>query len=98
MNYICSKCGHVEAITTRKAKCECGGLWKLDYQPPKFDLEKVDKSVWSMFRYHEFMALTDDSWKEITMGEGMSPIIPLDEDVLLKMDYFMPTLSFTITE
>lgn len=47
-----------------------------------------------MFRYRKFMALEDDSWKGITLGEGMTPIVPLDENVLLKMDYFMPTLSF----
>lgn len=28
------------------------------------------------------------------MGEGMSPVIPFSDDVLVKMDYCMPTLSF----
>lgn len=28
------------------------------------------------------------------MGEGMTPIIRFDNDLMLKMDYFMPTLSF----
>ena len=28
------------------------------------------------------------------MGEGMTPVIRFDDDVLLKMDYLMPTLSF----
>ena len=40
------------------------------------------------------MALEDDSWKDISLGEGMTPIVRFNEDVLLKMDYFMPTLSF----
>lgn len=94
MEYICSKCGKRESVTTRAAKCECGGLWKLDFKPPKFSLEDVDKSEWSMFRYRKFMALEDESWKDITLGEGMTPIVRFDENVLLKMDYFMPTLSF----
>ena len=94
MQYICSKCGHTEDVTTRKAKCECGGLWKLDYKPPKYDPEKIDKGTWSLFRYREFMPVEGDIWKDITMGEGMTPIIRFDEDVLLKMDYYMPTLSF----
>ena len=47
-----------------------------------------------MFRYHKFMALQDDSWKSVTLGEGMTPLVKLAEDVLLKMDYYMPTLSF----
>ncbi len=94
MEYICSKCGRRESTSTRKPACECGGLWKLDFKPPKFDLNEVDRNEWSMFRYRKFMALEDDSWKDISLGEGMTPIVRLDENVLLKMDYFMPTLSF----
>lgn len=94
MQYVCSVCGQTAPVTTRAPKCACGGLWKLDWQPPKFDLQEIDRSVWSMFRYHRFMALADDSWKTVTLGEGMTPLVRLDEDVLLKMDYFMPTLSY----
>ncbi len=94
MDYICSRCGKREPVTTRKAKCDCGGLWKLDFKPPRFDLNDVDHSEWSMFRYRKFMALEDESWREITLGEGMTPVIRFDENVLLKMDYYMPTLSF----
>ena len=94
MEFYCSECGKRESVTTRKAHCDCGGLWKLDYRPPKFDLDKIDRDEWSMFRYRKFMALDDDSWRDITLGEGMTPIVRLDENVLLKMDYFMPTLSF----
>lgn len=94
MNYICSKCGRLEATTTRKAKCGCGGLWKLDFQPPKFDLSLVDRQTWSIFRYRAFMPINGDAWRDISLGEGMTPVIHLDEDVFLKMDYYMPTLSF----
>ena len=94
MQYICSNCGKTASVDTCAPKCECGGLWKLDYTPPKFDLKDVDQSVWGMFRYHKFMALQDDSWKSVTLGEGMTPLVKLAEDVLLKMDYYMPTLSF----
>lgn len=94
MKYICSKCGIIEEVTTRKSKCDCGGLWKLDYKAPKFDLSLVDKDVWSIFRYRAFMPLEGEQWREVTLGEGMTPVIQFNEDVLLKMDYFMPTLSF----
>lgn len=94
MNYICSKCGKTEDVSTRKAKCDCGGLWKLDFQPPKFSLDLVDKDTWSIFRYRAFMPLLDESWKDISLGEGMTPVVSWDEDLMLKMDYFMPTLSF----
>ena len=94
MQFVCSKCGHIESVTTRKAHCGCGGLWNLDFQPPKFALGEFDTHEWSQFRYRNFMALDGEAWRGVTMGEGMTPIVRLDEDVLLKMDYFMPTLSF----
>ena len=94
MEFVCSKCRKRESVTTRKPRCDCGGLWKLDFTPPQFDLEKVDRQEWTLFRYRAFMALEGDAWRDISLGEGMTPIVRLDENVLLKMDYFMPTLSF----
>lgn len=94
MNYICSKCGVTADVATRAPKCDCGGLWRLDYTPPAFDMALIDKSCWGIFRYRAFMPLTDESWRTISLGEGMTPVVPLDDDLLLKMDYFMPTLSF----
>lgn len=94
MQYQCTKCGCREDVSTRKSHCDCGGLWRLDVTLPKFSLEQIDRSQWSQFRYHRFMALLDDSWKDVSLGEGMTPIVSLDQDVMLKMDYYMPTLSF----
>lgn len=94
MEFYCADCGKREPVSTRKARCECGGLWKLDFTPSRFDESKIDRAEWSMFRYREFMALEGETWREITLGEGMTPVVRLDGDVLLKMDYYMPTLSF----
>lgn len=94
MEYICGKCGAKAPVTTRQPKCQCGGLWKLDYTPPKFSFDQIDRDEWSMFRYREFMALEGETWKNTSLGEGMTPVIALDENVLLKMDYCMPTLSY----
>ncbi len=94
MKYRCYKCGRTEAVTTRKPACECGGLWQLDFEVPSFREERIEKDTWGIFRYRAFMPLLDDDWKSVTLGEGMTPIIPFSDDVLLKMDYFMPTLSF----
>ena len=94
MNYVCAKCGKTESANTKAAHCECGGLWKLNFEPPKFTMEDIDRNEWSIFRYRKFMALDGDTWKSVSMGEGMTPIVKFNEDVLLKMDYFMPTLSF----
>ena len=94
MKYICSHCHHEESVTTRRAKCACGGLWRLDYHPPAFTADGIDRAEWSQFRYHRYMALNSDAWRAVSMGEGMTPVIRFDDNVLLKMDYLMPTLSF----
>ena len=94
MEYVCAACGRRRSVTTRSAKCDCGGLWTLPVQPEPFSLEKIDRETWSLFRYRAFLPLADDSWRDVTLGEGMTPVVRLDENVLLKMDYFMPTLSY----
>ena len=94
MDYICSKCGKKVSVSTRQARCSCGGLWKLDFTPPPFRPDGIDKSQWSQFRYRKYMALEDESWRELTLGEGMTPVVRMDGNVLLKMDYMMPTLSY----
>lgn len=94
MNYICSKCGKKAPVHTIQPKCACGGLWELEYTLPRFTQDGIDRDEWSMFRYRKFMAVSDDAWRAVTLGEGMTPVVRLDEHVLLKMDYFMPTLSF----
>lgn len=92
--FVCGTCGKRESTATRAPKCACGGLWQLESRTAKFDAALIDRSEWSLFRYRRFMALEGEGWREITLGEGMTPIVRFDEDVLLKMDYYMPTLSF----
>lgn len=94
MDYICSKCGKKVSVSTRQARCACGGLWKLDFIPPEFSMDGIDREEWSQFRYRKYMALEDESWRELTLGEGMTPVVRLNGNVLLKMDYMMPTLSY----
>lgn len=94
MKLVCTHCGKKVLADTNQASCECGGLWDLDFEPPKFSLDKIHTDTWNMFRYREFMALEGYEWKEVTMGEGLTPIIPLNNNVNVKMDYMMPTLSY----
>ena len=50
MNFVCTRCGRKEAVTTRAAHCPCGGLWKLEADLPAFVLCGVDSQAWSLFR------------------------------------------------
>lgn len=94
LHFVCAQCGKKTPVTTREPKCSCGGLFELDYTPPKWDEAKIDRRQWSLFRYREFMALEGDAWKSVTLGEGMTPIVELEPGVFVKIDYAMPTLSF----
>ncbi len=94
MNYVCLCCGKKTPVTTQAPKCECGGLFELDYTPPAYDADKIDRSTWSLFRYRAFMAGEGEAWKDVTMGEGMSPVVEVEPGMFLKVDYMMPTLSF----
>lgn len=93
-DFICSVCGKRETAATRAPKCECGGLWDLDFKPPRFDKSLIDQKTWGLFRYRAFLPLRAKDERGISLGEGQTPIARLDDGLLLKMDYFMPTLSF----
>lgn len=71
--YVCTACGAKCAADTREPKCRCGGLFELDFTPPAWDSSKIDRSEWSIFRYRDFMAVDGDVWRDVTMGEGMTP-------------------------
>ena len=85
MKYVCSKCGKTADVSTRAPRCHCGGLWELDFQPPRFDLSMVDRSEWSLFRYRKFMALEDESWRDVTLGEGIAIGQPMRGEIILRL-------------
>ena len=91
MEFICSACGKRVPVSAREAQCACGGLWRLDYPLPKSDLEKIDRNERSMFRYRAFMALDDDTaWRSVSLGEGMTPVVRLNGNVLLRWTVSYP--------
>ncbi|MCI9458198.1 MAG: pyridoxal-phosphate dependent enzyme [Oscillospiraceae bacterium] len=94
--FRCTKCGKTTETSTSDTCCPCGGLWELNFTPPSFSPERIDTGEWSLFRYREYLPFPAESeeWRAVTMGEGMTPVIRLNRDVLLKMDDYMPTLSF----
>ncbi len=97
--YECENCGKRADVSIRAPWCQCGGLWKLTYTKTltKFETKGIDTKEWSLFRYRNYLPIPkgeENVWKSVTMGEGMTPIISFNENVLLKMDDYMPTLSF----
>ena len=94
ISFRCSGCGKEIPIETTDFRCICGGTFDLQYTPPPFSLDLVDRKEWSIFRYRAFLPVTNSLWKDVSMGEGMTPVASLSENVSVKVDYMMPTLSF----
>lgn len=99
MAYKCSVCHKVYDPATLVWRCECGGLLDLQAFASKLSIKEIRKHPATMWRYQEALPFQGnaDVWKSVTMGEGLTPIVPMDgaqSNVLLKLDYMMPTLSF----
>ncbi len=99
IKYQCNECEKKYAVEDFVIKCTCGGMLNIEKRAFDFSLDEIDQSVWSIFRYLKSMPFDSafETWKDITMGEGMTAIVPFDSDhpeLLVKMDYMMPTLSF----
>ena len=98
-HFVCYDCGKEHDPATLAFRCTCGGMLDVADFQPSFTLDTLDPSEWSLFRYRRALPFDerDQHWRKISMGEGVTPIVPLDQNhphVLVKMDYLMPTLSF----
>lgn len=96
MNYICIECGKKYHLESNVWKCECGGLLNFEYKKKPLDFNATAASRnHSLWKYLDALPFEeDDIWGEITMGEGDTPLIKLEQNLYAKADYYMPTLSF----
>ncbi|MBF7024108.1 threonine synthase [Staphylococcus kloosii] len=96
-SFICNECAKLYNITASRWRCECGGL--LNLHKLNSENKKISTSIPSLWRYHQFIPVNKNEWQKITMGEGFTAMIPIDQIAtttrsFFKMDYMMPTLSF----
>ncbi|MGI8316408.1 threonine synthase [Halobacillus mangrovi] len=74
------------------------GIYDLKPYEVKFPVDEIKQRQPTMWRYKE--ALPFDKSQDLlsfSLGEGMTPLLPLDkneQNILVKMDYLMPTGSF----
>lgn len=98
LDYKCNVCSKTYDTYTLIWHCECGGLLNLEALPISFPIDKIRKRSGTMWRYLEALPFFEEEiWKSVTLGEGFTPIVPLDgvgTNVLVKLDYLMPTFSF----
>lgn len=99
ISYICHTCGRTIDPASLAWRCPCGGLLDLAEYPVALDLAHIRSHPATLWRYRAALpfASDDTSWERVTLGEGMTSLIPFSVDrptVQLKVDYLMPTLSF----
>ncbi len=73
----------------------------LDEFDISFSKDYIIKDEFSLFRYIKALPFDKNSaiWKDISMGEGLTPIIPLvpnNPNLLVKLDYIMPLFLLKI--
>lgn len=99
IQYVCNACGATHDPRSLIFQCPCGGLLDLKRDAIRFSPGDILTQEWSLFRYKQVLPFAPESdiWREVSMGEGLTPLVPLDPanpDLLVKMDFMMPTLSF----
>ncbi len=98
IQFICAECGGKHAPENLLWRCPCGGLLNVDEYTISFPMDEIKKRSATMGRYLEALPFQDPSvFEQVTLGEGYTPMVPLDSNspnIMMKMDYMMPTLSF----
>lgn len=97
--YECYTCKKQYALEQFVWKCECGGMLNLANKSISPKQSSWSSKPATMWRYIEVMPFAPTSmvWQTVTMGEGYTPLLVLDEAepaTFVKVDYMMPTLSF----
>jgi threonine synthase len=94
---VCRRCGRIADLSTTDWTCPCGGLVDLTGPPadPVADLDQPD-GPWSLWRYRRVLPWVGDacSWERVTLGEGLTPLVPVRPGLWCKLDYVTPTGSF----
>ncbi|MFA5698728.1 MAG: threonine synthase [Sphaerochaeta sp.] len=94
ITYVCETCAKTYPLSTHRYRCECGSLLTLSYPKEKPDFDNLGPTT-SLWRYHSALPpFKEETITRLTMGEGGTPLIQLEPNLLGKADYLMPTLSF----
>ncbi|HWS28733.1 MAG TPA: threonine synthase [Clostridia bacterium] len=97
VTYVCESCGAVSPVKTVSYKCACGGLYRLSYKKKRVDFQAtvISREI-SLFKYADALPFdkAGKPWREMSMGEGNTPLLQLHKSLYCKPDYYMPTLSF----
>ncbi|MFF5918363.1 threonine synthase [Streptomyces flavochromogenes] len=97
-SYVCRRC-QVHSPTDTLTWCcpKCRGPWDLEFAGGPVSLPSLASRRNSLWRYEEALPPMPCA-PDVTLGEGRTPLVPLEEgeqgSVSAKLDFLMPTLSF----
>ena len=89
----CTRCGRTQETHT-EWRCACGGPFEIHNGAP-FERDRIIRHNYSIWRYQKFLYPLE-STSIISLGEGMTPLIPLDtakSQIQAKLEYVSPTGS-----
>ena len=93
---ICAECRGAYQASPTRYRCDCGGPLDFASPPRIFTPADLPARPATMWRYHEALRV-DRPTDAVTMGEGMTPLIPAGgrgHDHHLKLDFTFPTGSY----
>ncbi|GAA0986733.1 pyridoxal-phosphate dependent enzyme [Acrocarpospora macrocephala] len=85
--YEC-RCGRSYAPAADRWRCDCGGLLDLPLAAVAWPPRAGTSSIW------RYLDAGDLPWREITLGEGGTPLVEEDGGLHLKVEFASPTGSF----
>ncbi|RCG33010.1 pyridoxal-phosphate dependent enzyme [Sphaerisporangium album] len=85
--YEC-RCGRSHLPTAGRWRCDCGGLLDLPLTPVRWPAPAEVPSLW------RYLDGGDVPWREVSLGEGGTPLVEEDGALYLKVEYASPTGSF----
>lgn len=92
---ICRQCGAQYPAQSVRWRCDCGGLFDLDFAA-RFHREKIVSRPPDMWRYREALPIAADE-NIVSMGEGFTPLMRFalgGREVWVKQDHLFPTGSY----
>ncbi len=95
MTCYCIQCGKPQRYNINQFTCKCGGL--LDIEQDVINFNNDANKQWAIPRYHSALTHTKEQLYDLSLGEGLTAIVPYDNskpNLMLKLEYAMPTGSF----
>lgn len=96
LTFRCPQCGRRYPPETRAWQCECGGAFQIEERPP-FSPDTIDQRDNTLWRYRQMIPLPEGA-DPASLGEGFTPVIPLEVEpvgaVLAKLEFLSATGSY----